>query len=351
VDSPDDNSFEPATEPLTQAAPEPPTDVPTEAEASPSGSTSTEETQLEEAVPVRGSRPRLLVGLALVVALVAGALIFTLTRSSGIALALALPSGQKIDYHMSMTIHGSIAVGGQQQALDETIVSDSTWNVLSVDSAGVATVEVSSSNMSVNLGGQTVPVDKPVSMRMRIAPDGRILSGGDFGSAAGGSAGATIPGGSQFTPLLPDHKVGPGDTWQRSFDQQIPILGGTLHYSTSNRFLRYETVGGRRTAVIQSTMSVPMKLRTEVVKLLELSGITPADAGLPAGSNPIIGYDGNVSITGTYWLDPDHGALIKASLAEKPNLTLTFTGFPSRQIAPGTTATFTGNATVNIDPR
>jgi hypothetical protein len=303
----------------------------------------------EAVVQPRRGRTLLFVGAGVVVALIAGSLAFVLTRSNDVALALSMSKGNTFQYRETISIDGKLTAAGVTQPLKETVTSDATWRVVAVDAKGIATVEVTASNGEVTLNGQTLPVTRPVTFQVRMSPDGRIVSGGDLAASNAASAGPTIPGGSQFTPVLPDHEVGPGDTWTKSFDSAVPFLDGTLHYSTTNRFLRYETVGGRKAAVLRSTMTVPMSLRLDLRKVFEAAGTSPEEAGLPAGSNPAIRYEGRAVVTGTYWLDPDHGQLIKARISERPDLTLTFEGIPD--IPEGTTGSFTGTMNVVLDPR
>jgi len=288
--------------------------------------------------------------VGVVVAVLAGSLVFLVTRSHDVALALSLSRGQELHYRVQLNEDGTIGVQGQTQPIHLKTVADETWRVVSVESKGFATSEVSSANGKLTANGNSVSGPKTSPLRVRVAPDGRMVTGGDLSSAAAGASGG-IPGSTQFTPLLPDHPVSPGDTWAKAFDQYIPFSGATVHISSQNTFLRYETIAGAKTAVIRSVLTYPLDLQIELKKLLAITGSTLQDAGFPAGSDPKIGYSGTIKEDGTYWLLPDHGQMVKASTAAHPTLTMRFIDFPADQVPPGSTARFTGSITIRIDPK
>ena len=282
----------------------------------------------------------------MVVALVAGGVAFLLTRSSGTALALSLPRGQALHYRLHFGIQGNGTASGATRPVTGDVSVDLSWRVVSVDANGIATVEVTGTELPGSTGGS--PARRPVSLRLEVAPDGRIVSGGDLTLATAGTAfgGGGIPGMGQFTPLLPDHPVKPGQTWDKAYVQPNPFGTGAFRYSTRNRLLRFDTIGGVRTAVIQSTMSVPIDTTLDVRKLSEAAG---QPASLPAGTNPTVAYSGKGSTKATFWVDPQRGRLVKASLTSTLSLSLSFKGFPQSDLPQDVTAGFQGTVRMDLD--
>ena len=290
---------------------------------------------------------RILVSVALVVALAAGAFAFlSLRRSSGQATALAMsfPKGQTFTYALSMNMDGTITAGTQSGPLKGTIAETLSWKVVSVDAKGVATVELTASNISGNFNGQPVANASQYTSQIQVARDGRILVGGDLTSTTGGS-GFDFPGTDQFTPVLPDHPVKPGETWTKSFDQTLPFGGGDLSYTSHNTFVRYENVSGVKAAVIRSTMTVPLDLTIDLRKLLDTYG---QGAPIPKGSHPTIQYGGSVSMDQTAWFDPSGGSLVKTLLVARFDMQMQFKGFPSKQLPGGGQVAFAGSMTLTL---
>ena len=123
----------------------------------------------------------------------------------------------------------SDAFGSQSVSMDVSQVV--TWQVTSVDEEGVATIEVTISEMSGSVDGQPIPADIPSvpPVEIEIAPDGRVLSAGGFAlGGAGQTQGFGFPGMGQLTPILPDdgEEVSVGDTWEKDFSQDFPFGEG-----------------------------------------------------------------------------------------------------------------------------
>lgn len=211
--------------------------------------------------------------LGVVLALTAGAVAFVLTRSQGEALALKFTQGRDYRYHMQMKLDGEVSSSDEAstEPIDETVDMTFGLHVVSVDRRGVATIDLEPVKGNMTINGEVVDFSNPVRSRIRITSDGKLF--GDSGglTAAGGSSGPPVPGFDQFTPLLPDHAVQPGDTWNKNFDRAFPLGDGVMHYATKNRFLRYETIGGIRTAVVRSDLTIPLDWTLNVRELLEAS--------------------------------------------------------------------------------
>jgi hypothetical protein len=277
--------------------------------------------------PGRRLRP-VLIGLGVLVALVAGSLAFLFTRGAQPALALRYREGQSYRYQLRMEIRG--ALSSPELGLDQPLVGEIDYvmalRVLSVDSGGVATLQVAMEDATVTFDGQTQSVPGGFSARMRVAPDGRVLSSGGLGFAPAGSSNFSVPGMDQFTPLLPDADAEPGDSWTKEFDVPMPFGDGALHYEVDGSFLRYEQVNGARAAVIQSTVRAPLDFTVELRRMAELFG--GAGTGFPPGVDPTIAYDGLMEFDMTSWFDPAVGQPLRNLMSGNMDIRMRFSGFP-----------------------
>lgn len=262
----------------------------------------------------------------------------------GTALALTLSPGQSVTYQVRFTMNGTISIAGQSQPFSGQMSETVGWKVTSVN-AGVATVHVTLRNVSGQVEGQRIKKsDVPSGVDIKVAADGRVLSGGDLASAGSNSFG--FPGTDQFTPLLPDRPVGPGDTWSKSFQQSLPFADGALSYSTRSTFLRYQTLQGVRTAVLSTTMDVPLDYTVNIRRLLAFIG--QKDSQIPAGSDPSISYGGSVQIRSTSWFDPTRGQLVQSASDGTFDMTMKFAGFPAGEQPPGDVR-FVGSISVQAE--
>ncbi len=284
-------------------------------------------------------RGRLSAALGLVAVLVAGLLAFQFTRSNTEArasLALAFKTGDSTTYTFHMTMNGNVTsdtLGSQPFAMDlsETI----SWKVTSVDSDGIATIDMTVTDASGTMNG--IPVPSAVSgttMTTRIAPDGRILTAdGVQLSGAASTGGVGFPGMGQMTPILPDHPVAPGDSWSKSFSVPFPFGKGSIDYATKSTFDRYENVNGTNAAVVTTNLQVPLDFTLDFGKLSAAFGGTSTSTGGQDLSDAKIAYGGNGAFTITSWLDAADHQLLRSSSTGTFDMTMDFTGAPQ---APGT---------------
>jgi hypothetical protein len=302
-------------------------------------------------------RPMLVV--LLVVVLVAAALAYMFIGKGGggsqPAYALDFSAGQTYEYRMTMAMNGDMTLAGRNVPIDETVSATMKWDVQSVDPSGVATVDVSLSDAQATVNGQSMSLsDLPESemhYTMRVAKDGSILSGGGgFGALSGGSAGATgeVPGTDQLTPLLPGHDVSPGDTWDKTFDSEMPYGMGHIHFVTHSTYVKNEDVGGVTTSVIASKMTLPLHMKVDLQKMLQGMGGSGGELGLPEGSHPVIVYGGRVTGTTTGWFDPTTHQMVKTSVEAHFRMSMTFHGLPPGTFPGGGKMFFRGGILVNL---
>jgi hypothetical protein len=289
---------------------------------------------------------RVAIAAAALLALVAGAIVFLLPRGSGgTAFALQYSTGQTLRYQMTMTMDAHLTSTdlGLDQPVKGTFEMTFSMRVVSVDGAGTATIDVTLVKGSATVGGQTTRLPKGFHTQVGIAKDGQLVSGGGLSAAIGGS-GFGPPGSDQFTPLLPDHPVVPGDTWSKDFDVPFPFGGGSLQYRTRNELVRYEDVAGVRTAVIQSDVTVPLDFTLDLRSLMEATGQSTSD--FPSGSDPKIAYGGQMVFSATDWFDPASGQEVKELLNGNMDMRMTFKGFPASSGSPLGEVRLSGTMTV-----
>lgn len=298
-------------------------------------------------VSLPGSRKSIALVLAAVLVAAAGAYFFInrSNSSGGTALALTLSRGQSYGYHIDMSFDGSVKVAGQAAAVTTQFGEDFTWKVESVDASGVATVTMTVESITSTVNGQSTPAGGPMTIQVKVAKDGRILTAGNLALTGSSSTTQGFPGTDQFLPLLPDHPVKPGDAWDKTFDQEFPFGDGKIHYVAHNSYLRNEDVGGIQAAVIGGTVKVPLDLTidpNEISKALD----TPADTTIPKGAKVL--FTGNMDLTQTAWLDLAKHTLLKGSLTGAMDMTIQLKGIPAPAGIPDGKIGLVGNVTLQI---
>jgi hypothetical protein len=317
--------------------------------------------EVQRAGPVPGHRRWFVpVAIALAVLLVAGVAWVVLSgddTAQAQPLALSFTQGQEQSYeiHQTMDAHMSSDVFGDQPLtldLGETV----TWRVTSVDRDGTATIEVTVTDISGSVNDEPVPSREIPPLEMVIASDGRVLSAG--GLTLGGSPDSHafgFPGMEQLTPILPDagEKVSVGDTWEKTFSQDVPYGDGTIEFTASSTYARNENVDGREAAVIETHMTVPVDLTIDLSELLqalgpELAGTTGPDLGSLGDAS--IAYQGRGSLTQTSFVDLEARDLLKTRSHGDFDISLGLKGIPGVAGAPVDIA-FTGTFTQSLDVR
>lgn len=305
--------------------------------------------------PSRRRRTGPLVGAVAAVVVLAGAAAFALTRGGASAeaqpLALAFSQGQSETYSIHQTMDGQIdadVLGRQPLQMDVTQVV--TWEVVSIDDDGVATISLSTSEMSGTVNGVPIPQEQAQipAIEFQVAPDGRIVSAGGLAlGGAGQTQGFGFPGMGQLTPLLPDagQAVAPGDTWTKEFSQEFPFGRGTIDYTATSTYERNEDVNGVEAAVIVTEMTVPLDFTLNFQDLLatlgeEALGATGA-TGLEGFEKAKIVYGGEGSFTQTSWVDLGAKELLAMDSAGDFDITMAFAGIAGFEGEMAFTGTFT----------
>jgi hypothetical protein len=300
-------------------------------------------------MPINLPGSRKSIALVLVVVLVAavGAYFF-LNRSKsggGTALALTLSQGQTYRYHMDMSFTGSVKVAGQEAPVSTQFGEDFTWKVESVDASGTATVTMTVESLASTVNGKTTPAEGPITVQVKVAKDGRILTAGNLAITSGSGSTQAFPGTDQFLPLLPDHPVKPGDMWDKTFDQDFPFGDGKIHYVAHNSYLRNEDVGGIQAAVIAGTVRIPLDLTIDPTEISKALG-APADPSIPKGAKVL--FNGTMDLTQTAWLDLAKHTLLKGSISGTMDMTIELKGVAAPSEIPDGKIGFAGTVTLQI---
>ena len=298
-------------------------------------------------VSIPSPRRSMAVGLVVVLIAAAGAYFF-LNRSKsaeGTAIALSLKQGQTYRYQLNMTFGGEVSVQGQKTPVSMQVGEVFSWQVESVDASGVATVKMTLESITGTVNGAPFPSEQlPPPYEIKVASDGRILTASNLALASGSDAGLLFPGADQITPLLPDHPVKPGDTWTKSFDQKFPFGGGTIHYVSHNQYLRDETLNGIKSAVISSSVNLPLDFTVDLDEMMQ--GLGTSDPSIPKGAKMVFG--GDMEFTLTSWLDLAHGTMLKGAMSGDLNMTVELKGVPQGPQVPFGNIGFAGKMAIQI---
>lgn len=311
----------------------------------------------------RRSRSRVvaLVGVLALVAAVVGVIVVRGGgRAEAVPLALSFTEGESrtyatettLDGEMSMTgFGGEVPDGFEGIPISMELSQNVTWDVLSVDADGVATISMSTSDASASFNGMEVPSSELASppIEMRVASDGRILSIGDLSLAGLDQSSGGLPGMSQVTPLLPEDgsPVAPGDTWDTSFSQDFPLGEGSIAYDVHSTYLRNEDVDGVEAAVIRSAMTVPLDITLRMGDLLSLM---EGQEGLPTGEDLAgfedarIAYAGSMDAEMSNWVDLAAMELLRTNSTGDFDISIVFEGVPEFE----GTISFTGSFTQDV---
>jgi hypothetical protein len=315
--------------------------------------------------PQRRRTGPIAISIGVVIALLIGATALALTqRGSAEAepLALSFLEGQEQTYEIHQTMDGQISselIGDQPFAMDLTQVV--TWKVLSVDEEGLATIEVTVSEMSGSMNGAEIPSTPIPPVEIVIAPDGRVVSTGGFDLGALGGAGQTkgsgFPGMGQLTPILPDegNEVAPGDSWEKEFSQELPFGSGAIEYTASSTYDRNETVNGRESAVIVTDFTVPFDLSIEFADVIdqlgnELSGLT-GSGGVDELGDASISMTGRGTFTQTSFVDLVAEELLRSQTSGEFELSMSLDGIPELGATGAVEMDFSGTFTQDLELR
>jgi hypothetical protein len=318
----------------------------------------------QDDAPSRPKRRGLVAGaVALGVVLVAGAVAVAVTQSGGSAeaqpLALRFAEGQTESYEIGMSLDATVSSDAADFPGEIPLVMEMTevvtWEVVSVDDEGNATIEVSIDEMSGSVSGFEIPseaTDMPPT-EIAVAPDGRLVSiDGVSMEGLGQMPGSGFPGMGQLTPLLPDEgvAVAPGDTWTKEFSQEMPFGEGVVELTATSRYDRNEDVNGREAAVIVTEMTIPFDLSFDFEDLAAFGqglGAT-GPTGLDALGDATVSASGSATIMQTSYVDLEAEELLRTESAGDVDVEMALGQMPGFEDA---TVNFAGTFTQELERR
>lgn len=287
-----------------------------------------------------------------------------------VTLALSLSPGSTYRY----LVHTSGSMKSGQTGMSMTVAIDlsmrQTYQVVSVDSNGVATVKVTIDQLSGKVGSTSMPIPGAIpSFTVQISRDGSVSGLGpeQSGSLLGGLPFADPAPLGGISAVLPSGAVKPGDHWTKTTTIPGPAGGSIGQITWNNQLLRFDSINGTRVAVIQSTYKGPMDATIDPATLGQAAAsFGSASATPPPGFSPPPGYSpppgtptnpfgpgvtptvqlqGTTTGTMTNWVDIASGRLVKGSGASNSNVTESVQGLPSP--SPGAFGFGTGSVQMN----
>lgn len=309
-DPPEQSGFSGPEFTAQRANPMPPQDIRMPAQAPPDAATPHEMAEdnwsmgTPAAAPGRSRVWLIAAAIAVVFAVVAGFVIFAPKGAEGSPIAYAFEPGQKLNYRMRAQMSGDVSVPGSGSvSIEMQMGGVIRMEVVSVDADGIATVNMKLQDVYVRTdppGAADVPAT--IEEQIKVAPDGRIIEG-SLGISELGATSQAPPGWDQFSPLLPDGPVAPGDTW--SGETEVPFIGGqTITVTSETQLLDYVVEDGKEIAVVKSDIHIPLDVTLSFKELAAEMDADMGELGLPPGADPKFAYEGQMDAQMTARIDP-----------------------------------------------
>jgi hypothetical protein len=271
------------------------------------------------------------------------------------SVSLAYKTGDTYKYSFHVVMKYTIAASGMSIPLNMDLGAKETLTVKSVDSSGTADLSVAISDVTVktSMSGTTNTTTTKTggTLDMKVAKDGRVLSvnGDAFGSSTA-LPGMTGTQGGVVSAILPDHPVKPGDKWTKSYDVPNPLGTSAIHASSNNTYLRDESVGSIKTAVIESKVNTNLDMTIDLSSMLGASGV-PAPTGGAVGAETL-SMKGTSNSDTTTWIDTSARRLVKTHSTGSVDATMSVNLPAGSATTPGLSGpiTFKGTQTLDLTP-
>ena len=145
-------------------------------------------------------------------------------------ISLAYKAGDSYKYALHFVLKYTIGIQGMSVPLDLDMTAKEAVKVNSVDSAGVADITITLSDLTAKTavnGTTNTTTQASSTVEVKVGPDGHVISVN--GSAMGNSS--MLPGMSGtdsgfVSAILPDKPVKPGDTWSLSLERSSGVFHG-----------------------------------------------------------------------------------------------------------------------------
>jgi hypothetical protein len=268
------------------------------------------------------------------------------------SISLAYKTGDTYKYGFHAILKYTIAASGMSIPLDMDLGAKETVTVKSVDSTGTADLSVDISNVSIKMSmsgtTNTTTTNTGGTIDMKVAKDGRVLSvnGNAFGSTSA-LPGMTGTQGGVVSAILPDHPVKPGDTWTKTYDEPNPLGTSAIHATSHNTYLRDESVGSVKTAVIESKVNTNLDMKIDLSSMLGAAGTPNPTGGAPGAET--LSMTGTSNSDTTTWIDTSLRRLVKTHSSGSVNATLTVTIPAGSATTPGLSGPIMLKGTQTLD--
>jgi hypothetical protein len=278
----------------------------------------------------RSAKPRIVIVLLAVLLAGTGLAALRGTSASAANLKYVFDNGETHKYLLAMDFDFRAAVsgfgGGSFRGSMEMTMRQATT---AVDENGVATVEYVIEKMRVIEDNRITNLpapDEPLTIKM--APDGRVIeaTGNSLLKLRQSDPVSDISGlfgPEAFGPILPNHKVDPGQSWEIDEDMANPF-GDTIRYRGRATLLKRDRINGQDAAVIKSDTNTPFNFKIGFDDIAEFAA-TDLPRELRGASMLFNGY---FTTSFTQSLATKSGFLLSAVGDLKMTGTLSFEGVP-----------------------
>jgi len=231
-------------------------------------------------------------------------------------ISLAYKAGDAYKYRFHATSKQIANMTGMSVPIQLDTSANETVTVKSVDSSGTADLTITLSDLTLKsvTGGitNTTTGIPSSSVDVKIKSDGTIVSIDGNSTAAGSplAAFSGIGGGFFIAAVLPDKAVKVGDSWSKTYDQSDPKGFGTVHITSTSKYLRDETLNNVTTAVVE----------TKSDGKLDFTGATGNT------TSPVGGFSmhGTFTTDVTTWIDASGHRIVKSHGTAHDDVTLNF---------------------------
>jgi hypothetical protein len=267
-------------------------------------------------------------------------------------ISLAYKAGDSYKYALHFVLKYTIGIQGMSVPLDLDMTAKEAVKVNSVDSAGVADITITLSDLTAKTavnGTTNTTTQASSTVEVKVGPDGHVISVN--GSAMGNSS--MLPGMSGtdsgfVSAILPDKPVKPGDTWSKTYDESN-MMGstGTFHVTTDNKYLRDEKLNNLNAAVVESKIDGALDLKLDTSSLG--GGLFPS-GGSGSGLESMA-MKGTVKSDVTSWIDSSARRILKSHSTGSVDATMNL-NITAGAAQPGLTGpiTFKGTQTLDMSP-
>lgn len=226
----------------------------------------------------RSAKPRIVIVLLAVLLAGTGLAVLRGPSASAANLKYVFDGGETHRYQLAMDFDFRAAAvgfgGGSFRGSMEMIMRQATT---AVDDSGVATIAYTIEKMRVIEGKRVTNLPVPEEpLTIKMAPDGRVLeaTGNSLLKLRQSDPISDISGlfgPEAFGPILPDHKVDPGESWDINEEMANPF-GDTIRYRGRAQLLKRDRVNGQDAAVIKSDTNTPFNFKIGFDDIAEFAG-------------------------------------------------------------------------------